>query len=59
MKSPTSVESNGVLTIRDNHANPLLTVALATVGIVIVWRNVYSRGTLLIGIALTIVALTG
>ena len=59
MKSPTSVESNDVLTIRDNHANPLWPVALATVRIVIVCRNVYSRGTPLIGIALTIVALTG
>lgn len=59
MKSPTTVESNGVLTIRDNHANPLLPVALATVGIVIVWRNVSSPGAPLIGIGLTVVALMG
>jgi hypothetical protein len=45
--------------IWDNTTNPLLPVALATVGVVIVWRNVSSPGALVVGIGLVIVALIG
>ena len=58
MKSQIRVAGDE-LTIRDNHANPRLPLALAVLAALVFWRNVVSPSALVVGIGLIIVALIG
>jgi hypothetical protein len=59
MRTPTCILLDGVLTIRDSHGGPLLPLALAAVGGMIVWANPGRPAALAIAAAMIVVAVLG